>query len=126
MGCFPDDLRGFGINADQWTTAAAQDEGEWRSTAEQGAEDFVVKWIAAKKATAGLRHAVVMLERDGKNQGEDSPKQTGSCWFTAFFSFPFLPFFCFFGDIVFSECFSTIIVESRSYVFPFRIVFSTL
>ena len=29
MGCFLDDLRAFGINADQWTTAA-QDEGEWR------------------------------------------------------------------------------------------------
>ena len=27
MGCFLDDLRAFGINADQWTTAA-QDEGE--------------------------------------------------------------------------------------------------
>ena len=26
MGCFLDDLRAFGINADQWTTAA-QDEG---------------------------------------------------------------------------------------------------
>ena len=26
MGCFPDDLRAFGIDADQWTTAA-QDEG---------------------------------------------------------------------------------------------------
>ena len=35
MGCFLDDLRAFGINADQWTTAA-QDEGEWRRTAEQG------------------------------------------------------------------------------------------
>ena len=34
MGCFLDDLRAFGIiNADQWTTAA-QDEGEWRRTAE--------------------------------------------------------------------------------------------
>ena len=31
MGCFLDDLRAFGINADQWTTAA-QDEGEWRRT----------------------------------------------------------------------------------------------
>ena len=28
MGCFLDDLRGFGINADQWPTAA-QDKGEW-------------------------------------------------------------------------------------------------
>ena len=27
MGCFLDDLRAFGINADQWTTAA-QDEGK--------------------------------------------------------------------------------------------------
>ena len=36
MGCFLDDLRAFGINADQWTTAA-QDEREWRITAEQGA-----------------------------------------------------------------------------------------
>ena len=30
--CFLDDFRAFGINADQWTTAA-QDEGEWRRTA---------------------------------------------------------------------------------------------
>ena len=33
MGCFLDDFRAFGINAYQWTTAA-QDEGEWRRTAE--------------------------------------------------------------------------------------------
>ena len=35
MGYFLDDLRAFGINADQWTTAA-QDEGEWRRTAQNG------------------------------------------------------------------------------------------
>ena len=58
MGCFLDDLRAFGINADQWTTAA-QDEGEWRRTAEQGAEYFMAKWIAAEEVRAGLRHAVV-------------------------------------------------------------------
>ena len=58
MGCFPDDLRAFGINADQWTTAA-QDKGEWRRTAEQGADHFMTKRIAAEKAKAGLRHAVV-------------------------------------------------------------------
>ena len=57
-GCFLDDLRTFGINPDQWTTAA-QDEGEWRRTAEQGAEHFMAKWIAAEKTRAGLRHAVV-------------------------------------------------------------------
>ena len=53
-----DDLRAFRINADQWTTAA-QDEGECRRTAEQGAEHFMVKWIVAENTKAGLRHAVV-------------------------------------------------------------------
>ena len=42
MRCFLDDLRAFGINADQWTTAA-QDKGEWRRTAEQGAGRFMAK-----------------------------------------------------------------------------------
>ena len=65
MRCFLDDLRAFGINADQWTTAA-QNEGEWRRTAEQGAENFMVKWIAAEKAKTGLRHAVVRLNVTGR------------------------------------------------------------
>ena len=42
MECSLDDLRAFGINADQWTTAA-QDEGGWRRTADQGAEYFMAK-----------------------------------------------------------------------------------
>ena len=33
MQCFLDDLRAFGINADQWTTAA-QGEGEWHRKVE--------------------------------------------------------------------------------------------
>ena len=57
-GCFLDDLNAFGINADQGTTVA-QDKGEWRKTAEQGAERFMAKWIAAEKARAGLRRAVL-------------------------------------------------------------------
>ena len=48
MGCFLDDLRVFSINADQWTNAA-QDEGEWRRTAEQGADRFKAKLIATDK-----------------------------------------------------------------------------
>ena len=36
-------------NSRQWTTAA-HEEGEWRKTAEQGAERFMAKWIAAEKA----------------------------------------------------------------------------
>ena len=61
MGCFLDDLRAFGINADQWTTAA-QDEGERR----RAAEHFMAKWIAAEKARAGLRHAVVCPNLTGR------------------------------------------------------------
>ena len=49
VGFFLDDLRAFGINADQWTTAA-QDEGEWRRTAEH----FMVNCIVAAKVGAGL------------------------------------------------------------------------
>ena len=41
-----------------------------------GAEHFVTKWIAAEKARAGLRP-----ERDGKDQGKDSPKQACSYCF---------------------------------------------
>ena len=67
MGCFLEDLRAFGINADQWTTAA-QDEGEWRRTAEQGAEHFMAKRIAAEKGKAGLRHALVCPNVTGRTK----------------------------------------------------------
>ena len=67
MGCFLDDLRAFDINADQWTTAA-QDEEEWRKRAEQGAEHFMAKWIAAEKARARLRHAEVCPNVTGKTK----------------------------------------------------------
>ena len=40
---------------------AAQDEGEWRKTAEQEAERFIAKWIAAQKARAGLGHAAFVF-----------------------------------------------------------------
>ena len=58
MGCFLDDLNAFGINANQWTTAA-QNEGKWRKTVGQGAEGNMGKRIAAQKFRAGLRYAVV-------------------------------------------------------------------
>ena len=67
MGCFLDDLRAFGINADQWTTAA-QDEGEWRRTAEQGAEHFMAKWIGAEKPKLGLLDAVVCPNVTGRTK----------------------------------------------------------
>ena len=65
MGCFLDDFRASGINANQWTFAA-QGEGEWRRTAEQGAEHFMAKWIVAEKTKAGLRHAVTCPKVTGK------------------------------------------------------------
>ena len=67
MGCFLDDLRAFGVNTDQWTTAA-QDKGEWHITAEQGAEHFMAKWIAAEEARAGLGHAVVCPNVTGRTK----------------------------------------------------------
>ena len=67
-GVFPErPLRAFGINADHWTTAA-QDEGKRCSAAEQGAEHFMAKLIAAKKAKAGLRHAVVCPNVTGRTK----------------------------------------------------------
>ena len=66
-GVFPERPQSFFINADQWTTAA-QDEGEWRITAEQGAEHFIAKWIVADKAKAGLRHTVVCPDVTGRTK----------------------------------------------------------
>ena len=67
MWCFLDDLRAFGIIADQWTTAA-QDEGDWCRTVEYGAEHFMAKWVAAEKAKAKLRHAVVCPNVTGRTK----------------------------------------------------------
>ena len=67
MGCLIDDLRAFGNNADQWTTAVQDEEG-WRRTAEQGAGHFMAKWIVAEKTEAGLRHAVVCPNVTGKTK----------------------------------------------------------
>ena len=71
MGCFLDDLRASSINVDHWTTAA-QNEREWRWTAGQGAEEgaerFMEKWIAAEKAKAGLRHTVLCSNVTGRTK----------------------------------------------------------
>ena len=81
MGCFLDDLRAFGINADQWTTAA-QDEGEWRRTERpsKGRNIFHGEMDRCRETQGWTTACSGMPERDGKDQ-EDSPKQAGSCWF---------------------------------------------
>ena len=76
MGTFLDNLRAFGINANQWTTAA-QDERRWRRTAEQGAEHFMTKWIFAEKTKAGLRHAVVCPNVTGKTKERIAQSKRG-------------------------------------------------
>ena len=79
--CFMNDLRAFGINASQWTTAA-QVEGEWRRTVEEGVERFMTKWITAEKARAGRRHAVLCTNVTGRTKERIAQsKQADSCWF---------------------------------------------
>ena len=64
-----DDLRAFGINANQWTTAE-QGEGSWRKTAEKGAGHFMEKLAAAEKSTPGLRYADVCMTVTERTQEE--------------------------------------------------------
>ena len=80
MECFLDDFRAFGINADQWATAA-QDEGGWRRTAEQRVGTFHGEMNRCRGSQGWTTACSRMSERDGKNQGEDSQKQASSCWF---------------------------------------------
>ena len=47
---------------------AAQDEGEWHRTVEQGAEHFMSNWITAEEAKAGLRYAVVYPNVTGRTK----------------------------------------------------------
>ena len=67
MRCFLDDLRAFGIHADQWTNAA-QDEGEWHRT------------FHGKMDLCRERQGLTLVCPNVPDQ-EDSPKQAGSCWF---------------------------------------------
>ena len=69
MGCFLDDLRAFGINADQWTTAA-QEEGEWSRTA-AGGGTFYGEMDRCRESQGWTMACSRMPERDGKDQRED-------------------------------------------------------
>ena len=81
MGYFLDDLRAFGINADQWTTAA-QDKA--RGIAQNGGKrggTFHGEMDRCRGSQGWTAACSRMPERNGKNQEEDSPKQAHSCWF---------------------------------------------
>ena len=78
MECFLDDLRAFGINAvddcSPGRGVMAQDGGT-RGGTFRGGMDRCRESQVWSGACRG------MPERDGKDQGEDSPTQAGSCWF---------------------------------------------
>ena len=72
MRCFLDDLRAFGINADQWTTQSrtrGNDAGRRnKGGGTRGVERFMAEWIAAEKARARLRHAVACPDVTGRTK----------------------------------------------------------
>ena len=80
MGCFLDDLRAFGTNADQWTTAA-QDEGGMAQNGRTRGGTFYGEMDRCRENQGWTTACSGMPERDGKDQEEDSPKQAGSWWF---------------------------------------------
>ena len=80
MGCFLDDFRAFGINTDQWTTAA-QDEGEWRRNGGTRDETFHGEIDRCRESQGWTTTCSSMPERDGEDQEGDIPKQAAPCWF---------------------------------------------
>ena len=80
IGCLLDDLRAFGINADQRTTGA-KGEGEWRKAEEQ---EGSVSWRnGSLQRKPGLDHGIQLYvsEHDGNDQREDRPEKACSSWF---------------------------------------------
>ena len=80
MGCFLDDLRAFGINADQSLDCSTgrggmTQDGEIRGRTCHGEMDRCRDSQGWTTAYRGVP------ERDGKDQGGNNPKQVGSCWF---------------------------------------------
>ena len=66
-GVFPERSQSF-RHQRRPVDGCSPDEGKWRRTAEQGAEYFVVKRIAAEKAKAGLQHEVVCPNMTGRTK----------------------------------------------------------
>ena len=82
IGCFLDDLRAFGINADQWTTAGSPGRGGMAQNGRTRGGTFHGEMDRCRENQGWTTACSVgMPERDGKNQEEDSPEQAGSCWF---------------------------------------------
>ena len=82
MGCLHNDLRAFGINADQWTTASSL-SGRGRMSQNGGTRGitFYGEMDRCREGQGWTTACSGMAKRDGKDQEKDSPKQAGSCWF---------------------------------------------
>ena len=74
MGCLLDDFRVFGINADQWTTAAQDERGMSRDGGRRGGS-FQGEVMDRYRESQDWTTCRSIPERDGKDQGKDSPKQ---------------------------------------------------
>ena len=81
MECFLDDLRVFGINADQWTTACNPGRGGMAQNGGTRDGTFHGDMDRCRESQGWTTACSGMPERDGKDQEEDRPKQAGSCWF---------------------------------------------
>ena len=79
MGCLQADLRAFGTNVDRWTSAA-QDEGNGGT---RGGTFHGEKMDGHRESQGWTTACSSMPERDGKDQGEDSPKQASLRWFAS-------------------------------------------
>ena len=77
MGCLLDDLRVFGFDPDK-RTIAAQDEGEWLRTAKTSGREFHDEMDRGKESQGSITACRNILEGDGKDRREGSPKQACS------------------------------------------------
>ena len=80
IGCILNDLRYFGINADPVNDCSPGRGGMVQNGRTRG-RIFHGKMDRCRKNQGWTTACSGMPERDGKNRGEDSPKQAGSCWF---------------------------------------------
>ena len=80
LGCLLDNLKAFGINADQWTTVA-QDEGGMAQDGGTRGGTFHGEMDRCRESQGWTAACGSLPKRHGNDQGEDSPEQACSCWF---------------------------------------------
>ena len=71
----------FGINADQWRTVACPGRGGMVRDGGTRSGTFHGGMNRCRESQGWTTACSSMSERDGKDQGEDSPKKAGPCWF---------------------------------------------